>query len=203
MKWRWLAVPAGGAAVVAMLASLPSLGPDHPAGAAGEPAAALRRDGSDRLLPDQRLRTVEMRQNRQRITTVLDDDPPPMVVPAPGVLPPATVVPPPPRAVPPAAPAVQPVAAPPILLPPGGKAGTATVETATLRIVQCLPCRGFVDDHGRRWQMIQGRPGLDQPPVLAGWLLTSYDTPPFFYSIRGNLYRMLWQSRPPVIAAKP
>lgn len=211
MKWRWLAVPGGLLALAALLASLPTLG----AQMIHQELRFNRQrlyDGIDtiRFAPPAGVRASELRINRQRITTILDDTPePPLLAPAGIILPPGTVIAPPvvpgtappgvvvpPRAV--VAPPVVPGAPPAPLVPKKVVVDPcdATVQPATLCIVRWSQCRGFIDDQGRRWQLIQGRPQQSQPGQMIGWLLTSDETSPLFYTRQGNLYRMMWQSRP-------
>lgn len=197
MTWRWLAVGGLGLPLVVAVASLPSLG-----------AEALK---SELRLNRQRITQVlnapgglaplplarEERLNRQRITTLADD----LVVPgAPLLAPPATTtepplaVPPPPAPArkPAAAPGVQPVAAPPVAAPPVPLVPGASIQPATMSVVKWVHCRGPIDDHGRRWHLIQGRPLPVQPTRLTGWLLRSPQTAPLFFSSEGNLYRLVF-----------
>lgn len=213
MTWRWLAVGGLGLPLVVAVASLPSLGAE-----ALKSELRLNRQritqvlnapGGQAPLPLAR----EERINRQRITTLADD----LVVPeAPLLLAPPVTTNEPPLAVPatpapavPAArpvqplaapagkpavapPALQPVAAPPVAAPPVPLVPGASIQPATMCVVKWVYCRGPIDDHGRRWHLIQGRPLHAQPTRLTGWLLRSPQTAPLFFSSEGNLYRLVF-----------
>lgn len=218
MTWRWLAVGGLGLPLVVAVASLPSLGAEALKSELRlnrqRITLVLNAPGGQAPLPLAR----EERLNRQRITTLADDlvvpgaailVPPPLTTPEPPLAGPPTPAPAPPAAqpVPPVlpvpplaapagkpavAPGVQPVAAPPVAAPPVPLVPGASIQPATMCVVKWVYCRGPIDDHGRRWHLIQGRPLHAQPTRLTGWLLRSPQTAPLFFSSEGNLYRLVF-----------
>jgi hypothetical protein len=50
--------------------------------------------------------------------------------------------------------------------------------------------RQLTDDKGRRWHLIQGMPHTDRPGELDGWIMQAADSPIYFFSKSGRMWRL-------------
>lgn len=61
----------------------------------------------------------------------------------------------------------------------------------TLRLTRWVCGRQMTDDRGRRWCLIQGAPQADKPAFLEGWMMQAADSPIYFFSKTGRMWRLV------------
>lgn len=64
-------------------------------------------------------------------------------------------------------------------------------ETIKVKVWQCG--RQVTDSRNRRWWLIQGTPQREHPTEMRGWIMQAADSPIYFFSRTGRMYRLMSQ----------
>ncbi len=67
----------------------------------------------------------------------------------------------------------------------------ARVIHERLTLVDWRCGRQMRDDKGRVWHLIQGTPQIDKPTTLDGWMMQAEDSPIYFFSKTGRMWRLV------------